>query len=338
MHTKPGGRTFREQLIGLAYDSKSWPRGKATAELTELARTAGYTARGGWIFAPGASRATAHGWAKLAAQLTDETAAIRFMEHLDTAAHRADFDLAVIAGHEAHASAADPAAWGEGQADERDVALRHRAIHAGSLTGGDKAAQGDPVRHVETGEWGIFDRYEHGTAYVYFENDDAWDTAAVHPEDIAVVDDVPFGTRPVGRFDATCPSCARIIAVDEQGRTIRHLRGGPGYLRTTFCTGRGRELFAHDRTGLQRAELLDADGQPMSEAAITAAGGDRFPVATVVLPDGTRVAVDHQRETVHGAELERALADACCRLGYGWSVYDNLVDDGAGLMVRPFTD
>lgn len=337
MHIRTGGRTSRERLRSLAYDSRSWPRGKATAELVELARTAGYTARGGWIFAPGADRATAHGWATLAAQLTDETAAIRFMQHLDVAAHRADFDLAVTAGQEAHAYAADPAIWGEGQADEHDVALRHRAIHSGSLTGGDEAAQGDPVRHVETGAWGIFDRYEHGTAYVYFEDDDAWDTTAVHPEDIAVVDGVPFGTRACGRFDATCPACARIIAVDEQGLAIRHLRGGPGYLRNSFCAGRGRELFRHDRTGLQRAELLDVDGRPMSEASIVAAGGDRFPVAAVVLPDGTRVDVDHQRETTGGAELERALKAADIHLGYGFSVYDNLVDDGAGLMVREHT-
>jgi hypothetical protein len=144
--------------------------------------------------------------------------------------------------------------------------------------------------------------------------------------------------RPAGRFDATCPACALIIAVDEQGRAIRHLRGGPGYLRTTFCTGRGRELFAHDRTSLQRAELLDADSRAMSEASIVASGGDRFPVATVVLPDGTRVAVDHQRETAHGAELDRALTAAGCRPGYGWIAYDNLIDDGAALMVRPLTD
>jgi hypothetical protein len=309
----------RSDLAGLAQRARNGQTTSVRA-LRELARAAGFTTRGNCVFDP-AGAYCARGWVDFGALIATGNAIGR---------PAADTILDFHATAE-QSDAGDVAGWSEGYPGSEVVAARQAAT---ADRNGYTAQPHDAVRHVETGAWGIVDRYreEHGGVYVYFDGDEPWDSTLVRPEDLAVVD-VPDGAETVSRWDATCPACAQIPPVDENGLAARHLRRF-GTWRPTYCAGRGRELFAHDRTGLQRAELLDATGEPISVTALRQTG-DRLQVATIVLPGGIHVPVDQQHANGYGAELERALAAAGYRPGYGWSAYDNLADDGAVLLVRP---
>lgn len=310
----------RSDLAGLAQRARNGQTTSVRA-LRELALAAGFITRGNCVFDPSGAYC-ARGWVDFGALIATGNAIGR--PAADTI-----LDFHAVAEQ---SDAGDVAGWSEGYPGSEVVAARKAAT---ADRNGYTAQPHDAVRHVETGAWGIADRYreEHGGVYVYFETDEPWDSTLVRPEDLAVVV-VPDGKETDSRWDATCPSCAQIPPVDENGRAARHLRRC-GKFRPTYCAGRGRELFAHDCTGLQRAELLDVNGEPISVAAVRGPGGGRFQVATIVLPGGVHVPVDQRHANDRGAELERALTAAGYRPGYGWCAYDNLADDGAVLFVRP---
>lgn len=323
------------ELRRLAGAVRYHTRDRAGRRFRELVAAAGYEpGPGGWIYDSGTPgrRPVARGLAALAGLVADAysgpLAAEALVERIRSAVYAAHTRRAV--DDETLAYAADPELWGAGQADEADVAARHRAMHEGLLVSGRGAGSGQVVRHVETGAYGVFDRLNDDGAYVWFAGGDPVVADIVHPDDVAVSRVVELVLA--DRWDIVCPHCARLAVLDRDGLLVTHTRRDGWH--AGICGGSGQAPSGHDRTGLVKARLLGPDLTPVSATAPEVVRSQILSVAVVEIGDGEGITVAHQDETTDGDRLTEALARAGYAPAYGHLPYDNLLEDASAIMLR----